>query len=257
MFAPPFAGVVRPLAICSSRALTTGNFATRSAVVSAFSFQPLQNPQTVAAAEPYAMLVPAQDSSVTRCQAVPLRYGVGASRSDLEGPASWVAVYTKQHHEKRIAEYLADQSFDCYLPLYTSERRWSNHRTAIIQMPLFPTYLFARISPRMRVRILRTPGVLGIVGRGSNDCAISDREIEILRSGLHLRHPEPHGFAVGESVRIAAGPLKGIQGTVVRYNSSFRVVITVPMIQQSVSVEVAAAELEPLCSSRARAVAIA
>ncbi|HXU17634.1 MAG TPA: transcription termination/antitermination NusG family protein [Terriglobales bacterium] len=174
-----------------------------------------------------------------------------ASLYNCQEVASWVAVYTKQHHEKRVAEYLLDQSFDYYLPLYLSKRKWSNNRTALVEMPLFPTYLFVRTTPRTRGRILRTPGVIGIIGRNSNDDAISDREIEILRSGLHMRHPEPHEFAGGESVRIIAGPLKGIVGTIVGRKSCFRIVITVPMIQQSVSVDIAATEVErvgPLCA---------
>jgi len=194
----------------------------------------------------YDMLISAERSTATAIHGPQLWRGVESPLSECECSRSWVAVYTKQHHEKKVADYLADQAFECYLPLYTSERRWSNHRRATIQMPLFPTYLFVRSSSRMRARILRTPGVFGIVGRGANDELVSDQEIEILRNGLHLRQPEPHDFAVGESVRIAAGPLAGIQGTIVRWNSSFRVVIRAPMIGQSVSVEVAAAELEPL-----------
>lgn len=189
-------------------------------------------------------------SHSTRFQAAPFCYGAGSRLCKLESPLSWIAVYTKQHHEKRVAELLVDQALDCYLPLYTSERKWSNHRTAFIQMPLFPTYLFVRISPELRIRVLRTPGVLGIVRRGSAADEVTNREIEVLRKGLHLRNPEPHEFefAVGDTVLIASGPLKGIHGKVVRYKSSFRVVITAPLIQQSVSIEVAAAELEPVAS---------
>src|SRR3954463_13271600 len=172
------------------------------------------------------MLVPESDSTETGCREVSTGYAVGRSITEFESAGSWVAIYTKQHHEKRVAEYLAEQAFDCYLPLYTSERRWSNHRIAPLHLPLFPTYLFVRTSPRMRIRILRTPGVIGIVGRSSVDENISDDEIEILRSGLHLRHPEPHSFALGDRVRIAAGPLSGIQGIIVKCKSSFRVVIT-------------------------------
>ena len=190
-------------------------------------------------------------STTAKYQPATLRYSGGPQLSGYNSDLSWLAVYTKQHHEKRVAEFLIDQRFDCYLPLYTAQRKWSNYRTATLQMPLFPTYLFVRISPDLRIRILRTPGVLGIVGRGSSADAVSDREIEVLRNGLHLRNPEPHEFAVGETVRISAGPLKGIPGTIVRCKSSFRVVITVPMIQQSVSVEVSVTELEPVGSIRA------
>lgn len=166
--------------------------------------------------------------------------------ADLQMPLSWVAVYTKQHHEKAVAKHLADQLIDCYLPLYRSERKWSNHRTAQIEMPLFPTYLFARTSVRTRIKVLRTPGVIGIVGRGRTDALVSDHELDVLRAGLHLRNPEPHGIAIGESVRIAAGPLSGMEGVILRYRSSLRVVITVPMIGQNVSIEIAAGEVEPV-----------
>ena len=157
------------------------------------------------------MFVAASHSAGMGFQGTTTGYSVGSSISGSESTGPWVAIYTKQHHEKRVAEYRADQAFDCYLPLYTSERKWSNHRTATIHLPLFPTYLFVRTSPRVRIRILRTPGVIGIVSRGSIDESISDHEIEILRGGLHLRHPEPHTFAVGARVRIAAGHLQGFR----------------------------------------------
>jgi transcription antitermination factor NusG len=189
--------------------------------------------------------------TAAKYQPAPLPYSSGPQLSVNNSNLSWLAVYTKQHHEKRVAEFLVDQRFECYLPLYTAQRKWSNHRTATLQMPLFPTYLFVRTSLDLRIRILRTPGVIGIVGRGSSADAVSDREIEVLRNGLHLRNPEPHEFVVGETVRISAGPLRGIPGTIVICKSSFRVVITVPMIQQSVSVEIAADELEPVESIRA------
>ena len=193
------------------------------------------------------MFVPATDLQTPKVPAGPFLYGTDTYGVECADHLSWVAVYTKQHHEKRVAEYLVDQSMDCFLPLYTSERKWSNHRTSTIQIPLFPTYLFVRTSPRMRIRVLRTPGVIGIVGRRSADDSILEGEIEMLRRDLHLRNPEPHEFVRGERVRISAGPLTGVQGTIVRWKSSFRVVITVPMIQQSVSVEVGAEELEPVC----------
>ncbi|HLY40994.1 MAG TPA: transcription termination/antitermination NusG family protein [Terracidiphilus sp.] len=161
-------------------------------------------------------------------------------------PAFWVAVYTKQHHEKMVAKHLFDQSIDCYLPLYRSKRNWSHCRSAIVQMPLFPNYLFARTSRGARIQILRTPGVIEIVGRHATDERVSDKEIDILRAGLHLRNPQPHEVAVGEAVRITAGPLIGIQGVLTRYKSFLRVVITVPMVRQNISVEISASEIEPV-----------
>jgi len=160
---------------------------------------------------------------------------------------AWKAAYTRQHHEKSIARHLAGLGVECFLPLYMEQRHWSNNRKPILEMPLFPNYLFVRVSAQSRVQVLKTPGVIDIVGRNSTTDRIASEEIEILRSGLHLRKPEPHLFALGENVRIASGPLSGLEGVVLRQKGSLRVVITVPLIRQSVSVEIAAAELAPLC----------
>lgn len=159
----------------------------------------------------------------------------------------WKAAYTRQHHEKSVAAHLVERGVECFLPLYTEEHLWTNNRKAILELPLFPNYLFIRVSPQSRIRVLRTPGVIDIVGKNLITDRITDEEIEVLRSGLPLRNPKPHPFALGENVRIASGPLSGMQGVVLRQKGSLRVVLTVPLIRQSVSVEIAAEELESLC----------
>jgi transcription antitermination factor NusG len=167
--------------------------------------------------------------------------------SSIPDGLEWKAAYTRQHHEKSVAAHLAELGVECFLPLYTEEHQWTNNRKAILELPLFPNYLFIRVSPQSRIRVLRTPGVIDIVGRNSITDRITDEEIKVLRSGLPLRNPKPHPFALGENVRIASGPLSGMEGVVLRQKGPLRVVLTVPLIRQSVSVEIAAEELESLC----------
>jgi transcription antitermination factor NusG len=164
-----------------------------------------------------------------------------------QGTLEWKAAYTRQHHEKSVARHLSEVGVECFLPFYMEERHWSNNRRPILEMPLFPNYLFVRVSPQSRIRVLKAPGVIDIVGRNSVTDRITDEEIEVLRSGLPLRKPKPHPFVLGENVRIVRGPLSSLEGVVLRQKGTLRVVITVPLIRQSVSVEIAAAELEPLC----------
>ncbi len=189
------------------------------------------------------------NSQTARSEALPdCHYGPIGCYSAQDSP-SWKAAYTRQHHEKSVATHLAGLGVECFLPLYREERHWSNNRKPILEMPLFPNYLFVRISAQFRVQVLKTPGVIDLVGRNSTTDRISDKEIEILRTALHLRKPEPHPFALGENVRIVSGPLSGLEGVVSRQKGSLRIVITVPLIRQSVSIEVAATELETVCSS--------
>jgi transcription antitermination factor NusG len=162
-------------------------------------------------------------------------------------PPHWYAVYTSPRHEKRVREHLEHRRVQSFLPLFRSIHRWKNGCKAQVELPLFPGYLFVNIPRSERVRVLDVPGVLSFVGPKGEPAQLSDFEIETLRSGLHLKKFEPYrGLAIGRRVRIHAGPLQGLEGTLVRNAKGLRVVITVDLIQQSVAVELDADSVEPL-----------
>lgn len=96
---------------------------------------------------------------------------------------------------------------------------------------------------------LRVPGVLGFVGSRRGPWALQDDEIEIMRGGLALRHPEPHSYLVkGQRVRIVRGPMAGLVGILERSPTKSRLVLSVDLVTSSVAVEVHANELEPVGS---------
>jgi transcription antitermination factor NusG len=159
----------------------------------------------------------------------------------------WYAVYTSPRHEKRVREHLEHRRVESFLPLLRTIHRWKNGCKAQVELPLFPGYLFVNIPRTERVRVLDVPGVLSFVGPKSEPAPLSDFEIETLRSGLHLQKFEPYrGLAIGRRVRIHAGPLQGLEGTLIRNAKGLRVVITIDLIQQSVAVELDADSVEPL-----------
>jgi transcription antitermination factor NusG len=167
--------------------------------------------------------------------------GPGPSRA----ASQWFAVYTQSRHEHRVAQHFATQAIQHFLPLYRAQRQWKDRR-ATLELPLFPNYLFVQIALEARVAVLRTPGVVGFVSSGAKPSPLDDYEIETLRSGLHLRKVTPHSYlVVGERVRIRSGPMRGLEGVLVRQNNSDRVVITLSQIKQSIAVEISADELEP------------
>jgi transcription antitermination factor NusG len=163
----------------------------------------------------------------------------------------WYAICSTPRHEKRIHEYLALRNIECFLPLYRSIHRWKNGCKHVIELPLFPGYLFVKIGLRHKVRVLEIPGVLSFVGTKVEPAQLSDFEIETLRSGLHLKKFAPYSdLIVGEKVRVKAGPLAGLTGVLVRTTNGLRVVITLDMINQSVAVELDVADVEPLAPRR-------
>ena len=160
----------------------------------------------------------------------------------------WFALYTTSRHEKRVALHLSQRQIDCYLPLYRSERRWSDGSRVTLDLPLFPGYLFIRIPRSERGRVLAVPGALSVVGgTGGEPAPLPDATIEALRAGLKLRPAQPHPLmTAGQKVRIRSGALSGFEGVVVRSKNGFRVVLTLEHIMQSYAVEVDLEDLEPL-----------
>src|ERR1700677_4834970 len=164
----------------------------------------------------------------------------------------WFAVYTTSRHEKRVAQHLTQRQIEHYLPLYRSQRKWSDGSRVTLDLPLFPGYLFVHIKRTERVRVLDVPGALAVVGgTGREPVALPEEAIDTLRTGLHLRRVEPHPLlTVGQRARIRSGALAGMEGVVVRWKNCFRVVLTLEHIQRSIAVEVGGDDLEPPGSDR-------
>jgi transcription termination/antitermination protein NusG len=168
-------------------------------------------------------------TAVASCELLPCR---------SDGP-QWYAVHTFPRHEKRVAEHLRVRSIEAFLPLYRCNRRWKNGLRAELDLPLFPGYLFTRLSRREWTPVLMAPSVVTLVGSRGRPNGIPEGEIETIRCALKFFKVEPHPFlAAGDRVRIIAGPLDGVEGLLVRRKQDFRVVLTVNVLMRSMSVEV-------------------
>lgn len=162
----------------------------------------------------------------------------------LQSPVRWYATYTAPRHEKSVLQHLESRSVESYLPLYGSTRLW-NGRRAFVQLPLFPGYLFVRIATEHRARVLEVPGVLNIVSSHGRLTPLPDGEIEALRAALEIRKSEPHPLlARGKRVRIKTGPLRGLEGVIVKQTRKLRMIVSIDCIMQSFAVELEAGDLE-------------
>lgn len=141
---------------------------------------------------------------------------------------------------------------EAFAPMYRTRRRWSD-RTKEIEAPLFPGYLFGRFAPAERARVLRTPGVLQIVGFGGVATPVPEQEIGALRAALGSQlslRPWPH-LRAGDRVRIEAGPMRGVEGLLVREAAGLRLILGVELLQRSVAVEVDQDMIVPVHAARA------
>ena len=160
----------------------------------------------------------------------------------------WFAVYTACRHEKKVSQHLSLRAIEHYLPLYRSQRKWSDGSRVTLDLPLFPGYLFVRICRSERGNVLGVPGALAMVdGAGGTPAQVPDSAVEALRKGLIERRVEPHPLlTVGSMARIRAGAFAGMEGVVVGRRNGLRVVLTLKQILQSIAVEVNEADLEPM-----------
>jgi len=159
----------------------------------------------------------------------------------------WYAAYTRANHEKHVAAHLDSRGVEHFLPLYCSTRRWKDRRVQL-ELPLFPGYVFVRIPLFDRLRVIEIPSVVRLVGFGGGlATALPNDQVEALRSGLNGELKAlPHPFlSVGRRVRIKSGPLAGLEGILLRRKGGHRVVVSLEMIQRSISVEADLADLEP------------
>jgi transcription antitermination factor NusG len=114
----------------------------------------------------------------------------------------------------------------------------------MVHLPLFPGYLFVRISPGQRVRVLEVPGVLSIVGPHGKLTPLPVGEVEAMRTALAHRKAQPDPLlSPGRRVRIKVGPLRGLEGVVVKQTRKLRLIVSIDCIQRSFAVELEACDL--------------
>ena len=175
----------------------------------------------------------------------------------MSGAKDWYALRVRPRFEKLVALHLSSKGYEEYLPLYRSRRRWSD-RVKEIELPLFPGYSFCKFDVMDRLPILVIPGVMFIVSSGRTPLPVPEREIlavqSIVNSGL------PYGpwrsLCPGQRVRIEYGPLRGLEGVVLRTKGSYQLIVSVTLLSRSVSVEIDRDCLTSIDESRVNAAAV-
>ena len=152
---------------------------------------------------------------------------------------AWFAIRTKSNKEKLVATSLSNKEFEVYCPVYRVSRCWSDRKVET-ELPLFRGYLFCRLNVLKRMPILTTPGVAGIVGFANEPVPIPEDEIETVRAVLRSGLPtEPCPFLrEGQPVRIRSGSLEGQEGILLKKKNKWRLIVSITMLQRSVSVEI-------------------
>jgi len=163
----------------------------------------------------------------------------------VEQGLAWYAIWTRSRHEQTVREQLERKGYEAFLPTVPKWSRWKDRKKKI-DWPLFPGYCFARFHPAERLPILTCTGVVSIVSFDGDVAPIPEAEIDAIRRVVEsdLQYDPCPLIKEGTMVEVTHGPLKGVQGRLVRKGTHSRLILAVDLIGQAVSVEVDAADVK-------------
>jgi transcriptional antiterminator RfaH len=158
---------------------------------------------------------------------------------------AWYACHTRPRCEKKFAALLAAESFEHYLPLISSVRRYPRE-TKRFTKPLFPGYVFARIPAAGKSRIYQQELLARAIP--VDDQTRFLRQLEdvrtIVSSGVELTVIPL--LTRGRRVRVVGGPLHGLEGLVDDSSNPLGIVISVDVLRQGLLLKVPAESLRAL-----------
>lgn len=152
----------------------------------------------------------------------------------------WYPVYTNPRAEKKAYEQLAKKSIEAYLPLKKTLKQWSD-RKKWVQEPLISSYLFVYIKVSEMTAVLTTPGISRFIYFSGKVATIPERQIEQIKRLLQTDSPfsiTTKQFEKGEQVQVVAGPLQGLTGELIEYQSEKRILLRLGPVGESLLVQV-------------------
>lgn len=170
------------------------------------------------------------------------------------GARTWRIVKVKSRREKSLARFLALEGIGYFLPLLM-QRQAGQRKNRFSLIPAFSGYLFVKASDHERHQALRSNHVARFI-EARDQVRLIQELMQIRKVLSQDRQVYPYHFVnEGQRVRVVKGPLKGLEGKVVKKGSSYRLVLSVSELMQSVLVQIDADQVEPV-PARGRAVLV-
>jgi transcriptional antiterminator RfaH len=160
----------------------------------------------------------------------------------------WYVIHTKPRQEQRALDNLTQQGFECYLPLFATEKVRRGTLT-VVQEPLFARYLFIHLDGgqggKSWVPIRSTIGVSRLVSFGSEPAKVEADLIEALRShdAVCQRALPERMFHPGEPVQIKTGPFAGLPAIYQMSSGEGRAMVLIELLHKPCQLTVAGADI--------------
>ncbi len=164
---------------------------------------------------------------------------------------NWFALLTRSNFEQTVYNVISGKSIDVFLPR-TKKKSKRKDRTLMIEVPLFPGYLFVRstFEASDQLNILKTTGAVRLLGNKRGPLPIPDSQINSLQLMTNANMDLITGRSIllqkGDPVMILEGPMTGLKGEFTRHKGKGRIIIKIDLLGQYAGVEMDAENVEKI-----------
>lgn len=120
---------------------------------------------------------------------------------------NWYVVYTKPKWEKKVADRLNQIGIECYCPLITQMKQWSDRKKKV-EVPLFNSYVFVQLADIERNSVFQVSGVVRYLFWLGKPAIVRDEEIDSIKTSLkapNISDISVTSIQVGDRIKIEAG----------------------------------------------------
>mgnify|MGYP003418656624 FL=1 len=171
------------------------------------------------------------------------------AKQEAHGERSWYAIHTYSGYENAVMRNLkqrieslgvGDKIFDVVVPIEKKIKVKGGKRVEVEER-IYPGYVLVDmiVNDDSWYVVRNTPRVTGFVGAGVNPVPLSEEEVSFLFSRMSKDGPKHNiELEVGETIQIADGPFKELEGKVESVdNDKGKVRVLVSMFGRETPVE--------------------
>ena len=155
-------------------------------------------------------------------------------------------LHVKPRTEKKVVEYLDSYGYFRHLPLYVKTTR-VQRRKVRRELPLFPGYVFTRLTPEERVTMLKTNLIVRTIFVERPRPMIHQlRQIaRVTRKAAHQVRPT-NPYKVGDYVRVVYGAFRGTEGYIRRAGANASICLNVDILGTAVEVSISPEDVKKI-----------
>ncbi len=140
---------------------------------------------------------------------------------------NWYVVYTKPKWEKKVADKLKQLGIECYCPLITQVKQWSDRKKKI-EVPLFNSYVFVQLPDSERNSVFQVSGVVRYLFWLGKPAIVKEHEIENIKTSLkatNISEVSVSAMQVGDKIKLESGAFSNQSAIVQEVSNNYYILV--------------------------------